>query len=335
MPIESIHSNGYGGQTSSGEVSSRLLANNMDPMALRTNSTLMKDEWIQMDQTVKKVARERLVAVGDLMNAGLRFNVQNAMGTLVVQHHTAGEMTAAQVSMDGVTKAQNDRVVFDLKSTPLPIIHHDFQINARTLAASRRSGQTLDTTQVAEATRQVTEKIESLVFNGLATEDTLGFGGQDASLYGYTNFPQRVSASKTGEWDDSSVTGSDILADVLGMIQDAHDNLHFGPYTLYVPSNWFVTLLEDFKADSDKTIIQRLQEIPSISAIKPADKLANSNAVLVEMTSSNVDMVVGFEPMVVQWSSGDEMTSHYKVMAIMVLRPKEDSNGNIGLVHLS
>lgn len=333
--VETIHSNGFGGQASSGEVSGNLLANNMNPLALRTQSTLMKDEWIQLDETVRRVARERLVGAADLMNNGLRYNVQNAMGSLVVQHHTAGEMTAAQVSMDGVTKGQNDRVIFDLKSTPLPIIHHDFQINARTLAASRRMGQTLDTTQVAEATRQVTEKIEDLVFNGLSTEETLGFGSDSASLYGYTSFPQRVSASKTGEWDDSSVTGNDILDDVLAMIQDAHDNLHFGPYMLYVPSNWYVSLLDDFKAESDKTIIQRIKEIPSIMDVKPADKLTNSNAVLIEMTSSNIDMVVGFEPMVVEWTSGDEMTSYYKVMAILVPRPKADANGNIGLVHLS
>lgn len=320
---------------STGDVSSRLLSNNMNPLALRTQATLFKDEWIQMDQAVRRVARDRLVGVRDLMNANLRFNVSNALGTLVVQHHTATEMTAAQVSMDGNTKGQNDRVLFDLKSTPLPVIHHDFQINSRVLAASRRQGQTLDTTQVEEATRQVSEKIEDMLFNGLSTEDTLGFGSSTASLYGYTNFNDRATVSLSNDWDNSSASGNDILDDVLSMVQQAKDNKHYGPYMLYIPSNWEVDLLDDFKSESDKTILQRIKEIPSISDVRFADKLTDSNAVLVEMSPSNIDMVVGFEPMVVQWSSGDGMTDFFKVMAIMVPRPKSDANGNSGTVHLS
>ena len=55
------------------------------------------------------------------------------MGTTIVQHESVSEMTRAQVTMDGVTRAENDRVTFKLVSTPLPVIHHDFQISARVL----------------------------------------------------------------------------------------------------------------------------------------------------------------------------------------------------------
>jgi uncharacterized linocin/CFP29 family protein len=288
-----------------------------------------------MDKTVERVARERLRGVADLMNNNLRFNVNNAMGTLVVQHHQASEMPEANVSLDGVTKGQKGRQLFNLKSTPLPIIHSDFSLTARHLAASRDTGQPIDTTQVEEATRSVTEKVEDILFNGLSSEDTLGFGSDTAQLQGYTNFSSRLSYTISDKWDDSAASGTDILNDVLSMIKLAHGARNFGPYMLYVPTNFWVKLMDDYKAESDKTIISRIRELPEILDVKPADKLSDDNVVLVQMSASTIDMVVGFEPMVVEWETQGGMNLEYKVMAIMVPRPKSDYNGNTGIVHAS
>lgn len=332
MSLDFIHGNSSSPQ-GTGSVANRLLANGMDTRALRTNSTLMKDEWIQLDEAIVREARERLRGVSDLMNNNLTLQVNNALGTLVVQHHQASEMVPAKVSMDGLDRNDNDRVTFNLKSTPLPIIHSDFQINARHLEASRRMGQTIDTTQAEEATRQVTEKIEDMLFNGLSKEDLLGFGDDTAQLHGYTNFPQRGTFSISEKWDTSAASGSDILSDVLEMIRKAHQQNHFGPYRLYIPTNYWVKLLDDFKADSDKSIIQRLREIPDIQDVVPADKLEDDNVVLVQMTRSVIDMVVGFQPQIVEWEGQGGMVNYYKIIAVMVPRPKATLNGNTGIIH--
>ena len=316
-----------------GSVAERLIANNMDVSALRTNAVLRKDEWEQLDAALISVARERLTAAADLMDRGLVYNVPNGMGTTIVQHETVSEMTEAQVSMDGITKGENDRVTFSLVSTPLPIIHHDFQISARVLAASRTTGAPLDTTQVEEAMRQVAETTEGLVLNGYSGGDLLGFGSSKAQLFGYTNRTGRNVYSIATDWDDSGATGASILADVLNMISAAHGDRMFGPYILYVPTNYWVALQDDFKADSDKTILNRLLEIAGIDAIKPADKLADDNVLLVQMTKSNVDMVVGMQPTTVEWESQGGMMMMFKVMSIMVPRVKLDHNGNSGIVH--
>lgn len=318
-----------------GNVAQTLIANNMNPMALRTNATLLKDEWIELDTAIVNIARERLVVAGDLLERGLRMNVQNALGTLVVQHQTASEFTAAEVSMDGVTKTQGDRQTFNLVSTPLPVIHKDFQIQLRHLEASRRQGQSIDVSQAEEATRQVSETIEGMTLNGLTSGDTLGFGTSSAQLFGYTNRTSRNTVTLAQAWDASGKTGEEILDDVLAMITAAHNDRMFGPYMLYVPGDYYVALLDDFKAQSDKSILSRLLEIPSIIDIKAADKMTADNVVLVQMTRSNVDMVVGMEPTVVAWEGQGGMVLNFKVMSIMVPRIKLDAGSRSGIVHLS
>ena len=278
MTIDLIASDGAA-VSAYGSVAEKLLANNMNPSSLRTNAVLRKDEWEQLDTAVVEIARERLNAVGDLVSRGLTYEVGNGMGTTIVQHETVSEMTRAQVTMDGVTRGENDRVTFSLVSTPLPVIHHDFQISARVLAASRQSGSPLDTTQVEEATRQVAETTEDLLVNGVEDGDskTLGFGSAAAVIYGYTDRPNRNTTALGTAWNVSATTGEDIIADVLAMITAAQVDRMFGPYILYVPSNFWVKLQDDYKANSDKTILQRIREISGIEDVKPVDKLADSN----------------------------------------------------------
>ena len=319
----------------SGSVAMTLLANNMDPMALRTNATLRKDEWIQLDLAVVTIARERLVVTGDLLSRGLRLNVKNALGTLVVQHETASEFTAAEITMDGVTQSSRDRQLFNLVSTPLPVIHKDFQLTARHLAASRRLGQPIDTSQIEEATRQVAETIEGLVLNGNTSGDILGFGSDTAQMFGYTNRTNRNTVTLSEDWDAAGKTGEETLIDVIAMISAAQTDRMFGPYMLYVPTAYWTELMEDFKANSDKTIIQRIKELPGIIDVKVADKLTADNVLLVQMTKSNVDMVVGMQPTVVFWEAQGGMVLNFKVMAIMVPRIKLDAGNRSGVVHLS
>ena len=332
MSVDIISAQG-GTVSGHGSVAEKLIANNMDVSSLRTNAVLRKDEWEQLDTALITVARERLTAAADLMDRGLVFNIPNGMGTTIVQHETVSEMTEAQVSMDGVTKGENDRVLFSLVSTPLPIIHHDFQISARVLAASRTLGAALDTTQVEEAMRQVAETTESMVLNGYSGGDLLGFGSSSAQIFGYTNRTDRNTFTISTDWDADSITGSDILADVLGMISAAHSDRMFGPYILYVATNYWVKLQDDFKANSDKTILNRILEIAGIEAVKPADKLSNDTVLLVQMVRSNVDMVVGMQPTTVEWESQGGMMMMFKVMSIMVPRVKLDHNGRSGIVH--
>jgi len=167
------------------------------------------------------------------------------------------------------------------------------------------------------------------LFNGY----TLTFGG--GSLLGYRTATNRNTVSIVQNWDASGKTGSEIVSDVISMIAAAHADFMFGPYVLYVTGAYWTTLQNDFKTNSDRTILERIQAIDGISAVRPADALTANNVLLVQMSSDVVKEVIGLQPTVVQWETHGGMRINFKVMAIMVPRLGSDANGRSGIVHMS
>jgi uncharacterized linocin/CFP29 family protein len=324
--IDVVQSTGSGIHAS-GNVAQRLLASNFNVNALRTQDILRKDEWIKFDNTVVSVARSRLVAVADLIERGLTYPIENALGITKIEWERTGDLGPAIVSMNGLTQGQNDRLEFDLQSVPVPIIHKDFHINIRTLEASRRGGQPLDVQQAQVAARIVSEAIETLLFDGS------NITGSSSKIYGYTTEPNRITGSTTGSWATES--GANILSDLMAMVGAAHADNMYGPYMLYVSPAALVNLADDYKAESDKTIMQRLLDVPGVLGIRSTTNLTNDEAVLVQMTSDVVDIVDGIQPTVIMWETHGGMLLNFKVMAIMVPRVKSDTAGQSGVVHYS
>src|SRR5690606_21509504 len=141
-------------------------ASNFNVNALRTLGTLQKDEWILLDTEVIEVARKNLVITQDLMSRGLTFSLPNALGHTRLEWEKVSDMEGAIITMSGLSESQNERIVYDLDGMPIPIIHKDFNINLRALAASRNKGEALDVTQARFASRKVAETIETLIFDG-------------------------------------------------------------------------------------------------------------------------------------------------------------------------
>ncbi len=308
-------------------VAHRLLSTGFNVNVLRTCDVLRKDEWILLDETVVQIARDRLILAGDLLDRNLRFDIANPLGTTRIEWERLGDFTEAEVNMSGVTEASRDRATYDLKSMPFPIIHKDFKINIRALAASRNRGESLDTTNVALAARVVAEKIDSIVMDGTTISQTNG------QIYGYRNAPNRTTGSVTADW--ATATGAQIVGDVLSMIDDAIGDNMYGPYIMYVPYDAFVAMGDDYKTNSDKTIMQRVLEIPGIEAVRPTNRATAGEVLLIQMTSDVVDMVMGMEPTTLQWESHGGMITNFKVMAMMVPRIKDDKNDQSGIVHYS
>lgn len=321
-----------GGILGTGPVAQRLIAGGMNVSALRTATVLRKEEWLLFDQAVIEVAKERLVAVADLFAAGLTFGITNPLGTLRVEWEQLSDIEPAELSMSGVTPGQRDRPVYTPVSVPLPIAHKDFQINIRALEASRNLGESLDTTSARLATRRVTELLEKLVFDG----DTLISGG--AQIFGYTTATNRNTGSLPIDWALVTATGELIVTDVINMIGASVGDNYFGPWMLYIPRTYDDKLREDYKANSDLTIRQRILEIEGINGIRMSTNLPDGGTgevVLVNMTSDVVDIVDGMQPTTVMWETEGGMIVHFKVMAIMVPRVKNDSDLQSGIVHFS
>jgi len=310
-----------------GSVGQKLLQADFNVNALRTNDVLRKEDWVLFDNKVIEVARKRLVAVGDLMSQGLSMALPNALGVTQIQWETVTDLQDAIISMSGISQGGADRPEYALNYLPVPITHKDFTISARNLAASRKHGTPLDVTQVGLATRIVAEKIETTLFNGSNVAQSAN------KIYGYTTHPNRNTGSVTASW--VTATGTQILTDVLAMMGAlANDNM-YGPYMIYVPVAVYTHMGDDLKANSDKSIIERIKSIPGIIDIKPSKDLTGTNVIMVQMTDDVVDIIDGIQPTMVMWESNGGMLFHFKVLGIIVPRIKVDATNQCGIAHYS
>lgn len=310
---------------------------NYKVVPLQTNGTLRRDEWKALDDAVLQVSRERLVGINDLVSRGLVYNLGNPMGTTILEWHDMGESMEAVVTMDGVSRGKGDRPQFRHNYIPIPIIHVDYEINARVLEASRNMGNPLDTTSAEHAARRVAEKLEDMLF----TNTDYAFGEVDSrgrnKIYSYINFPDRNTVVMDLEWDDSAKTGKQIIDDVLAMKQASIDARHYGPtWVLYIPTAYETLLDSDYDATTPGTTIrERILKISGISAVTVVDRLPANNVVLVEMRSDNVRLIEGMGLQNVEWETEGRFITKYKVLTIRVPQIRSDQNGNSGIVHLA
>lgn len=298
--------------------------------ALRTLDTLRHDEWKFFDDAIVKEGVIRLVGVADLLGAGLVRPVPNALGKMVFGYDKATDMDPATTSLDGLSRTSNDVQEFELNQVPLPITHKDFFINLRKLAASRERGESLDTTQAGTAGRTVAEQLEKMLFQGGPV-----FGG--LSIYGYTTHPDRNTSGfgTNGDWGQAAKTGENILADIQTMKTALHADRFYGPYWIYVPADVASKLDGDFKANSDKTIRQRILEIDGILGIRVADQLPTSNVVMVQATVDVTAWVQGENLQAVQWDTYGGFQLNFKAFAIGVPLIRSDIQGRSGVYHMT
>ena len=298
---------------------------------LQTNDkgTLRRDEFRQLDDAVQQIAEERLTGVQDIINRGLVFNLGNAMGTTVLEHHTISDAMEAQLSMDAVTRGKGDRVEFDTVFLPIPIIHVDYEINQRALNVSRRLGNPLDTTMAQKAARKVMEKREDLLFGN----DNTAFKFSKGQVFSFLNHPNRTQHGLS-DWANPNVTGEEIVDDVLVMKQKSINSSYFGPWVLYVATNFETKLDEDFSPNKgDRTIRDRLLAINNLEDIVVVDRLPDDNVVLVQMTSDTIRIVQGTGIQNVQWEALGGFVNKFKSMTIQVPQVRGDQEGKMGLIH--
>lgn len=311
--------------------------------AVQANAgTLRRDEWKSLDEAVLKIAEAPLGGVEDLRSRGLVYNLGNGLGTTVFEWHDVSDALTADVTMDGISRANNDRVTFQTNYLPLPIIHADYQINTRELAASRNLGNPLDTTMAERAARKVLLKLEQMLF----TNDPYIWGTVDDrnrnTIYGYINHPDRntVTLSTYGNWDESAGTSPrEILESVKDMKQASIDDKHFGPWVLYIPSNYETVMDLDYEDTGNTatglTIRERIKKIEGIQDVKVNYSLPADNVVLVQMTSDVVRLINGLSLQNVEWQTEGKFINKYKVMTIQVPQVRSDAEGKCGIVHMS
>jgi hypothetical protein len=311
---------------------------------INANGTLRRDEWKTLDDKILEISRERLGGVDDLIANNLTYNLGNAMGTTVLEWHDVNDFGEAEITMDGVSRSKQDRPDFKTNYLPIPIIHYDYEINARVLEASRKLGNPLDTTSAERATRRIMEKLEDMLFTN--TNYTFGVAGDrtNSTIWSYLNHPDRNQVSMTTHWDardfdsDSATGPESILDDVQAMKAASMAKHHYGPWMLYIPSEYETVMDNDYHTTvngTTLTIRERILKLGNIKGIKVVDRMPANNVVLVQMTSDVVRLVRGMGLTNIEWKTEGNFVNKYKVITIQVPQIRSDQSGQCGITHLA
>lgn len=306
----------------------------MRAAGFRAAAPLMDKAQVVLDAIPVKVGLARLQFVADLLAEGLVYNLPNAMSMTQLEFNKINQVGAAQRTMVPTSRGENKQVVTLPGRLPIYLTTDEFKLDIRTLDMSKRIGTPLDLTLGEMCVRSVNEAIEDSGINGATTVD-----GQDLYDAGYNapgllNAPNANTASLTAAAWDATPVGDTIIAEVIGMIQTLNNDKKYGPFNLYLPTAVSNYLQNDLKANSDKSIWARLEELnggPRKLRVRVADMLPATKVALVQMTSDVVDVVVGQKPTIIPWSSLNGMEVYNLVMAIMVPRFRSDYDGQSGV----
>lgn len=340
----------------------RDVVNNMGIMSPVFNATsLRKEEWLELDRVVLRAARYRLLAWADLAAAN-SFGGFNAMSKLVLEHETMADPGAAMVDMTGLTEGRTDSPLFQLQGLPLPITHSDFWYDSRRLAVSRNTGTPLDVTMGEAAGRRVAESVECTTI-GITTGLTYGGGnvntnpgyGRASSVYGYMNFPDRLTYTSLTAPTAVGWTASTTLNQVLLLKDMLTVQKFYGPFMIYTSNDWDRYMDGDYILTggnvATQTLRQRIEAIKGISGCKRLDYLFGTapptnkgpvpqiditlkpfTLLFVQMTPDVARAVNGMDITTVQWESIGGMRLNFKVMCIQVPQLRSDYYGNCGIL---
>lgn len=295
----------------------------------RQLSTLPDRAWKYIDERMMAVAKAELVGIADLVrNADTNVSFDGTSSSVYLRDRVS-EVNEAKMAMSPDTRGESGALLFDEIGVPLPVTYKDFPVEKRQIESARRAGILLRTTLIEESTRAVSRMLEETLFNG-------NYTAAGSTIYGYTTFPDRNQFSISTGW--ATATPEEIFDDVNAMINLSMGANHYGPWVLYIPREYQVRLNEDYIVGTVPTgfsILERVLQIPGLTAIRTSRNLANNNVTLVEMTSSTVQLINGLPMQVIDWEpAGSPNWRHtWKVVTIMVPFLYSDFNGQCGITH--
>jgi len=291
------------------------------------NAALTRDEWLQIDDAVMETFRTGLTGVNDLISAGL--TKPSSLSVILSGYPVISDMEPAQMSMDGVVQGQQDRVDYDEKFVPLPIIHKDFGISLRHLMASRNGRGMLEVDHVREATKKVRDMNEEILFNGSGNI----YSGYP--IYGYTSQPNRVTDTATnfggGDWGTSGNAYNTLVGAINYMAGLGFE----GPWGFYAANTQYGETLHQYGSNDNNELTVMLNTIPQLSFLKRSFNLTAGEGVMVQLTRNVIDLEIAQGIVTVQWTERGGFLTEFRVMDAMTPRIKEDYNDVVGICHIT
>lgn len=297
-----------------------------------------------IQDSILRVGRRGTVLFADLLDAGL---VVPLPGWLGVTEYTQRRMdfeVNAQRTMELDVRGERQMPDFNEFTVPIWATWADNSIGIREREKMKRGNINFDGTWVEAATYKINRNFEDQAWNGLTNKQggLIKINGNTAPgvLTSPTNTFEFTGSNPS--WTHASKKGSEILADVQGMaamMEGEGDLNEFpGPYTLYVNTAYNNALNDNYSDGTttfDMTIRQRLQMLEFGGAplrIRPAYMLGADQVVMIQLTSDNIDVILGQQPSDFTWLQNNGLRQFYMVLGCAVVRVKTNYFGRSGIV---
>lgn len=309
----------------------QIIANSADKQALVTNAngTVRHEDFLVIRDMVIEVRRRKLNGISDLREAGLTFNV--ALGEQLVGFEAINEFQEAKQEMNPNSYDNND-TTFTETYVPNPITHSSFQVPWRQQGFDYKRSLGM-----AESLRQVSEKLENTLFNGNANI-VVNFNGTNFPIYGYTTDPNRGTGT-ISDWTNPANQDAiidELIAEIGSMWAD-QDGVGNDSVIVYVANDIWNVLQKDYvDGQPSKPIKDRMMDVAQVKDVKPAEKLANGQVVLVEMERRTIELGVASDIIVTPHTKTNPMAPQVMTTyAAMIHKIKADNNSKTGVRHLT
>lgn len=309
----------------------KLITNSADKQELVTNAngTVRHEDFLVIRDMVIEVRRRKLNGIADLRDNGLTFGA--AIGDQLIGFESINEFQGAKQEMNP-NKYDNNDTTFTESYVPNPITHSTFTIPWRQTGFDYKRALGL-----TESLRQVSERLENTLFNG-NTNIVVNFNGSNHSLYGYTTDPNRGTGT-ISDWTleaNRDKIINELIEQISAMWAD-QGGVSNDSVVVYVANDIWNILQKDYiTGQVSKTIKERMMDVAQVKDVKPAEKLASKQVVLVEMERRSVELAIASDIIVTPHIKTSPMQSQsLTTYAAMVQKIKSDNDGNTGVRHLT
>jgi len=290
-------------------------------------ATLRHEDFMIIQQVITEIRRRKLNGIADLQAAGLSFPAD--ISTQIIGTENISAFSEAEQEQNP-TGFNGDDLVFGEIYVPNPITHKSFTVPWRQQGFSYKTSLGL-----SESVRMVAERLEETLFNGNAGIK-VNFNGALQSIYGYTTLPTRGTTT-ISDWSVSTNYDKIVneVISAVGKMFAEQGGVEVGSVVMYFPKNFKAAMDRDYSSvKGDKTVAQRIMDIPEIKDVKFAEKLADSNVVFVEMLARTVQLGVASDIVSVPHTKTNPMSSQaMTTYAAMVQVLKSDSEQSTGIMH--
>lgn len=296
------------------------------------NLALPQDAQRMIETAITTVGTDRLQIGLSMINGGLTTPLPGWWGVPQIGRGKVSP-NAGYAKRSFVPDTRGERQVANLGYDYWPVFctSDDFSFDIRTLETAGRVNYQIDTVHAEAATRNCNYAIEDQILNGLTDSE-----GNVMTINGL-GAPGLLSSPHTFTYSTwTGLTGAQILDAIQAGIAILRGNKYFGPYDVWLPSNYTEKLGKDYTTGYPKTIMSRLKELGPYGGralnIDFADLLPDDRVIIYQATKDNIDIVYGQGPTPVSWTDGPKFNTYWIVLACAVFRMFQNTNGDYGVV---